>query len=164
MRALFMDFPNDPAVSNLGDEYMLGPALLVAPVTEQGATSRTVYLPAGTEWYDFWTNQKYAGGQSIAAAAPIDRIPVFVRAGSILPLGAQVPSTTTPQPLNEVRVYPGHDAHFLLYDDDGTTYGYEKGQGRTANLSWNQITGRLSVTGDTGMVGDLAGLTRVVDH
>ena len=162
MRALFMDFPNDPAVSNLGDEYMLGPALLVAPVTEQGVTSRAVYLPAGAEWYDFWTNQKYAGGQTLTAAAPIDRIPVFVRAGSILPLGAQVPSTATRQVLSEVRVYPGHDAHFRLYDDDGTTYGYEKGQGRTAILAWDQATSRYSVAGDTGMIGDLAHLIKVV--
>jgi alpha-D-xyloside xylohydrolase len=162
MRALFMDFPNDPAVSNLGDEYMLGPALLVAPVTEQGATSRTVYLPAGTDWYDFWTNQQYAGGQTIAAAAPIDRIPVFVRAGSILPLGAQVPSTATHQALSEVRVYPGHDAHLALYDDDGTTYDYEKGRGSTATLTWDQGRRKLSVTGDTAMLGDLAHLTKVV--
>jgi alpha-D-xyloside xylohydrolase len=161
---LFMDFPNDPAVSNLGDEYMLGPALLVAPVTEQGVPSRTVYLPAGTDWYDFWTNQQYVGGQTIAAAAAIDRIPVFVRAGSILPLGAQVPSTATHQALSEVRVYPGHDAHFALYDDDGTTYDYEKGRGRTAGLTWDQGRSKLSVTGDTGMVGDLAHLTKVVER
>jgi alpha-D-xyloside xylohydrolase len=77
---------------------MLGPALLVAPVAEQGVTSRTVYLPAATDWYDFWINQRYVGGQTITAAAPI------------LPLGAQVPSTATHQPLSEVRVYPGHDA------------------------------------------------------
>ncbi len=164
MRALFMDFPNDPAVSNLGDEYMLGPALLVAPVTEQGRTSRTVYLPAGTEWYDFWTDEKYSGGQTITAGAPIEHIPVFVRAGSILPLGAQVPSTATHQALQEVRVYSGHDAQFALYDDDGITYGYEKGQGRTAILVWNQATGKLSVTGNTPMVGDLASLTKVVGH
>jgi len=165
MRALFMDFPNDPAVSNLGDEYMLGPALLVAPVTEQGMTSRSVYLPAGTGWYDFWTNRQYAGGQTITAAAPIDRIPVFVRAGSILPLGAQVASTATHQSLSEVRVYPGHDAHFALYDDDGITYGYERGQGRTAVLAWDEATSRLSVTsGDPGWVGDLARLTQVIGH
>jgi len=162
---LFMDFPNDPAVSNLGDEYMLGPALLVAPVTEQGMTSRSVYLPAGTGWYDFWTNRQYAGGQTITAAAPIDRIPVFVRAGSILPLGAQVASTATHQSLSEVRVYPGHDAHFALYDDDGITYGYERGQGRTAILAWDEATSRLSVTsGDPGWVGDLARLTQVIGH
>ena len=162
MRALFMDFPNDPAVANLGDEYMLGPALLVAPVTQQGVSSRSVYLPAGSEWYDFWTNEKYAGGQTLAAAAPIERIPIFVRAGSILPLGAQVPSTATHQALSEVRVYPGHDAHFVLYDDDGITYGYEQGQGKSATLAWDEATRRLSVAGARGMVGDLDPLTRIV--
>ncbi|MEX7455702.1 family 31 glucosidase, partial [Pseudomonas aeruginosa] len=75
MRALFMDFPNDPAVATIGDEYMFGPAFLVAPVTQQGATNRKVYLPDGSEWYDYWTDQRYAGGQTIVAAAPIDRIP-----------------------------------------------------------------------------------------
>ncbi len=162
MRALFMDFPHDPAVSNIGDEYMLGPDLLVAPVTDQGVTSRTVYLPAGTEWYDFWTNEKYQGGQTITAAAPIDRIPVFVRAGSILPLGVQVPSTATHQALSEVRVYPGHDARFALYDDDGISYGYEKGQGKTATLVWDEAAHKLSATGDVSLTGDLAKLTKVV--
>ncbi len=76
MRALFMDFPNDAAAKTLGDEYMFGPALFVAPVTEQGVTSRRVYLPAGTDWYDLWTDKRHTGGQWIDAAAPIDRIPV----------------------------------------------------------------------------------------
>ena len=162
MRALFMDFPDDPLVSNLGDEYMLGPALLVAPVTEQGVTTRSVYLPAGSDWYDFWTNRRYAGGQRISAAAPIDRIPVFVRAGSILPLGEQVPSTASHQALSEVRVYPGRNARFELYDDDGITYGYEKGQGRSAILSWDQGSGKLSVTGDKGVSADLPRLTHII--
>jgi alpha-D-xyloside xylohydrolase len=88
MRALPLDFPNDPKVSDLRDEYMFGPAFLVAPVTDQGATSREVYLPAGTDWYNFWTNERVKGGQTITVAAPIDTIPLFVRAGSIIPLGA----------------------------------------------------------------------------
>ncbi|MCP6374026.1 family 31 glucosidase, partial [Klebsiella pneumoniae] len=70
MRALFMDFPNDPQVATMGDEYMFGPAFLVAPVTEQGQTSRPVYLPAGADWYDYWTNEKHRGGQTITVAAP----------------------------------------------------------------------------------------------
>ena len=97
MRALFMDFPDDPKVADLGDEYMFGPAFLVAPVTEQGATSRAVYLPAGADWYDFWTNERFHGGQTINVAAPIDKLPLFVRAGSIVPLGAPIESTSQVQ-------------------------------------------------------------------
>ena len=88
MRGLFMDFGSDPKTAAIGDEFMFGPALLIAPVTEQGTTTREVYLPAGTDWYNFWTNERVHGGQSISVAAPIDTIPIFVRAGSILPLGA----------------------------------------------------------------------------
>ena len=88
MRGLFMDFGYDPNVADLGDEYMFGPALLIAPVAEQGATERQVYLPAGADWYNFWTNERFHGGQTITVSAPIDTIPLFVRAGSILPLGA----------------------------------------------------------------------------
>ncbi|MBB6506579.1 alpha-D-xyloside xylohydrolase [Sphingomonas endophytica] len=84
MRALFMDFPNDPKVATIGDLYMFGPAFLVAPVTDQGVTERKVYLPAGADWYDYWTNRRYTGGQTITAAAPINQIPLFVRAGSIV--------------------------------------------------------------------------------
>jgi len=161
MRALFMDFPNDSKVSTIGDEYMLGSALLVAPVTDQGATSRQVYLPAGADWYDFWTNQKVAGGQWITAAAPIDKIPVYVRAGSILPIGAQVPSTATRQALESIRVYPGADATFTLYDDDGTTNAYRKG-GATATLRWDERAGRLSASGRLPTGQDVAALTKVI--
>ncbi|TPG42518.1 glycoside hydrolase family 31 protein [Sphingomonas koreensis] len=147
MRALFMDFPDDPNVANRGDEYMFGPAFLVAPVTEQGATSRLVYLPAGADWYDYWTDTRYTGGQTITAAAPIDRIPLFVRAGSIVPIGAPVPSTATAQQLDSIRVYPGRDVDFTLYDDDGITNAYRKTGGRAATLHWDDRLGRLSASG-----------------
>ena len=127
MRGLFMDFGDDPKVADIGDEYMFGPALLVAPVTDQGMTSREVYLPAGTDWYNFWTNERVHGGQRITVSAPIDEIPLFVRAGSILPLGTVVESTNQVQKIAKVRVYPGADGAFDLYRDDGTTYAYEKG-------------------------------------
>jgi alpha-D-xyloside xylohydrolase len=162
MRALFMDFPNDPRVAEIGDEYMLGPAFLVAPVTEQGVTSRRVYLPAGADWYDYWTNRKYAGGRTVEAAAPIDTIPLFVRAGSILPVGAQVPSTATPQKLESIRVYPGRDAEFALYDDDGVSYAYEKGGGVKAVLRWDDRAGRLRAEGRLPTGQDPAALVSVV--
>jgi alpha-D-xyloside xylohydrolase len=147
MRALFMDFPNDPAVSSLGDEYMFGPAFLVAPVTEQGQTSRRVYLPAGNDWYNFWTNEKLKGGQTVTVAAAIDTIPVFVAAGSIIPLGAAIQNTSTPQTITEIRVYPGHDADFAVYDDDGVTYDYESGKGNLTRLHWDDSRRQLSMKG-----------------
>lgn len=101
-------------------------------MTEQGQTARRVYLPAGTDWYDWWTDKRYTGGQWIEAAAPIDHIPLFVRAGSIVPMGVQVPSTATAQSTESIRVYPGRDADFTLYDDDGTTNAYRKAGGRSA--------------------------------
>ncbi|MET3436772.1 alpha-D-xyloside xylohydrolase [Sphingomonas sp. 1185] len=162
MRALFMDFPNDPVVKTLGDEYMFGPAFLVAPVTEQGQTARRVYLPAGTDWYDWWTDKRYTGGQWIEAAAPIDHIPLFVRAGSIVPMGVQVPSTATAQSLESIRVYPGRDASFILYDDDGTTNAYRTGGGRSATLRWNDATRQLTAGGRLPTGQTLAPLVRIV--
>ncbi len=147
MRGLFLDFPRDPNVANIGDEYMFGPDLLVAPVTDQGATERSVYLPAGCDWYNFWTNERVHGGQRIVVPAPIDTIPIFVRAGSILPLGAPVESTNQKQAIEKVRVYPGADAHFVLYSDDGTTYAYEKGSYEITNLNWRDADGKFTHTG-----------------
>jgi alpha-glucosidase (family GH31 glycosyl hydrolase) len=147
MRALFMDFPKDPKVWGLGDEYMFGPAFLVAPVTEQGATTRTVYLPAGADWYNYWTNQRVRGGQAIQVNAPIDTLPLFVRAGSILPLGEAIESTSQVQRIAKVRVYPGADADFRLYQDDGKTYAYEKGESLITVLHWNDATEKLSHEG-----------------
>nr|WP_229668681.1 glycoside hydrolase family 31 protein [Edaphobacter acidisoli] len=147
MRGLFMDFPKDPKVANIGDEYMFGPALLVAPVTEQGATTRSVYLPAGTDWYNFWTNERVHGGQRVTVAAPIDTIPVFVRAGSILALGAPVESTNEKQAIAKVRVYSGADGDAVLYQDDGSTYDYEQGKFELTRMHWNDTEGELTATG-----------------
>jgi len=147
MRALWMDFPRDPQVANIGDEYMFGPDFLVAPVTSQGQTRKQVYLPAGADWYDYWTNVRVSGGRTITVDAPIDRIPVFVRAGSILPLGAVVASTATAQAIERIRVYPGRDAEFDLYDDDGVSYGYEHGGGYVTHLHWNDAAHRLTAGG-----------------
>jgi alpha-glucosidase (family GH31 glycosyl hydrolase) len=147
MRALFMDFPNDAKVVDLTDEYMFGPAFLVAPVTEQGATSREVYLPSGTDWYNYWTNERVHGGQTIKVNAPIDTIPLFVRAGSIVPTGTEIESTSQRQKIARVRVYPGADADFTLYSDDGTTYAYEKGDFKITQLHWDDAAKKLSHEG-----------------
>ena len=147
MRALFMDFPNDPKVADLGDEYMFGPAFLVAPVTDQGATSRAVYLPAGTDWYNYWTNERFHGGQTINVVAPIDTLPLFVRAGSILPLGEAIENTNQVQAIAKVRVYPGGNSDFMLYQDDGKTYAYEQGQSIITHLHWDDAAQKLSHEG-----------------
>ncbi len=146
MRALFMDFPNDPKVDTLTDEFMFGPDFLVAPVTHQGQIQRKVYLPAGSKWYDYWTNEEYRGGQTIMAKAPIAIIPLFVRAGSILPIGKPVEDMDEHQGLEEIRVYPGADATFDLYRDDGS-YDYEKTGGRVTVLHWDDRTRRFTHTG-----------------
>jgi alpha-D-xyloside xylohydrolase len=163
-RALFMDFPNDPKVSNIPDEYMFGSAILVAPVSEQGATSRSVYLPAGCDWYNYWTNEKIKGGQTITASAPIDKIPLFVRAGSIIPLGSTILSTQEPQNIASVRVYPGANTDFTLFSDDGNTYAYEKNQGKITRLHWDDSSKKLTSEGDkawTGPDGDVVTIVGV---
>ncbi len=163
MRALWMDFPGDVKTADLGDEYMFGPAFLVAPVTDQGVSSRPVYLPVGTDWYDWWTGRRFRGGQTITAAAPIDTLPLFVRAGSIVPVGEPVQNTTGLQRLAAVKVFPGADGDFALYEDDGRSYAYEKSGGaRTTRLHWNDSAGRLEVSGDPSRAGDPRRVLQVV--
>jgi len=147
MRALFMDFPNDPNIADIRDEYMFGPAFLVAPVTEQGATSREVYLPAGTDWYNYWTNERVRGGQAIKVDAPIEVLPLFVRAGAIVPLGSAIENTGQEQKIEKVRVYPGADSEFTLYNDDGKTYAYEMGEFKTTHLRWDDAAQKLTRQG-----------------
>ena len=162
MRPLWMDFPQDPKVADIGTQYMFGPAFLVAPVTAQGQTEKDVYLPAGSDWYNYWTNEKLAGGQWVKVAAPIERIPVFVRAGSIVPIGADIQSTATKQAISEIRVYPGRDGEFALYDDDGISYDYEKGKGSVTRLRWDNSKGALSAAGgDSAFAKAAPGLVKV---
>jgi len=162
MRPLWMDFPADPNVASIGTQYMFGPAFLVAPVTAQGQTEKDVYLPAGSDWYNFWTNEKLSGGQWVKVAAPIERIPVFVRAGSIVPIGADVQSTASKQAIAEIRVYPGKDGEFALYDDDGVSYDYEKGKGSVTRLRWDNAKGTLSASGgDAALAKAAQGLLKV---
>ena len=162
MRGLFMDFGNDPKVADIGDEYMFGPSLLVAPVTEQGRISRTVYLPAGTDWYNFWTNERFRGSQTIVVDAPIDTIPLFVRAGAILPLGSPVESTNEIQDIVNLRIYPGADGQFNLYRDDGNTYAYERGEFKLTQLHWSDASAKLSHTGPQAWTGTDKAVVQVV--
>jgi alpha-D-xyloside xylohydrolase len=145
MRPLVMDFQNDAEAMNVGDQFMFGPAILVNPVTEPGAASRRLYLP-GRKWYDFWTGAAHDGGKRIDAAAPIDRIPLFVRAGSILPMGTDVQySSEKPADPIEVRVYPGADGSFTLYEDENDNYDYQKGVYATIPFRWDDATQTLII-------------------
>jgi alpha-D-xyloside xylohydrolase len=162
MRALFMDFPGDPNVADIRDEYMFGPAFLVAPVTKQGANTRKVYLPAGTGWYNYWTNQRIHGGQTITVSAPIDTLPLFVRAGSIIPLGSYIESTAQPQKIAKVNIYPGADADFTLFQDDGNTYNYEKGEARITHLHWSDTAQQFTHTGAAAWSGPDAQVVSII--
>ncbi len=143
-RPLIMDWRGDIKVEDIGDQFMFGPALLVNPVTEEGATSRSLYLPKGN-WYDFWTGGFLTGGKRIVAEAPLDRIPLYVRAGSILPLGPDVEyATQKPDSPIELRVYAGANGSFTLYDDAGDTYDYEKGAHSTIPIKWDDASKTLS--------------------
>jgi alpha-D-xyloside xylohydrolase len=146
----------------MGDEYMFGPDFLVTPVTEQGATSREVYLPAGADWYNYWTNERVRGGQTIEVNAPIDVLPLFVRAGSIVPLGSAIESTSEAQKIERVRVYPGTDSDFTLYDDDGKTYAYEKGDSKITRLHWDDAAQKLTHEGAPAWAGPDSEVVEVV--
>ena len=182
LRALAFDFRADPAVRDIDDQFLLGPALLVCPVTRPyryGPGSqplapagpavpptREVYLPAGTDWYDFWTGRRYSGGRRIAAAAPLGILPLYVRAGSILPLGPRVEhSAASPAGPYELRVYPGADGTFELYDDAGDGYGYERGEVALTELRWDDAAATLHIGETRGSYRRLdpvpAGLVRV---
>ncbi len=145
MRPLAMDFRTDVRALNIGDEYMYGPAFLVSPVTEPAATSRRLYLPQG-KWYDFWSGTSTTGGNVIDAAAPLDRMPLYIRAGSILPMGPELEwSTQKPADPIEVRIYRGADGDFTIYEDENDTYNYEKGAYSTIPLHWDDARQALTI-------------------
>jgi alpha-D-xyloside xylohydrolase len=145
MRPLAMDYRTDVRALNIGDQYMYGPAFLVSPVTEPGATTRRLYLPQG-KWYDFWSGTSTTGGNVIDAAAPLDRMPLYIRAGSILPMGPELEwSTQKPADPIEVRVYRGADGDFTIYEDENDTYNYEKGAYSTIPLHWDDSKQALTI-------------------
>lgn len=144
MRALWMDFSDEKSTVT-EDEFMFGPSLLVAPVVEQGAVSRKVYLPGGTKWFNFWTNEKLDGGQTITVDAPIDVLPLFVKEGSVLPLGEVRQNSKEEQKEIEIRVYSGSQASFCLYSDDGKSYAYEKGEYSLVQIRWDEAQKELFI-------------------
>jgi alpha-D-xyloside xylohydrolase len=146
MRGLMMDFGADPAVKNLGDEFMCGPSLLVTPVTDYKARTRSVYLPATTGWFDFYSGKYYAGGQQLAVEAPLERLPLFAREGSIVPFGPalQYAAEKAADPIT-LYIYTGRDAQFTLYEDENVNYNYEKGAFATIPFSYSEKTKTLTV-------------------
>lgn len=151
MRPLVMDWRTNEKVREIGDQYLFGPSILVNPVTRQGAASRSVYLPPAAGWYDFWTGEKLAGDRRIQAEAPLDRIPLYVKAGSILPMGPEIEyaSEAADQPLT-LRVYRGADASFTLYEDEGDSYDYEKGAHATIPIHWDEAASTLTIAARQG--------------
>lgn len=157
MRGLPMDFPDDLEARNIGEQYMFGPSILVNPVYEFEARSRRLYLPAGTSWYDFHSSELHAGGQWINADAPLSDMPLYVRAGAIIPMGPDV-QYHDEKPAGDVTlmIYPGADGFFSLYEDDGETYDYVQGEWSRIPLNWNDATQTLTI-------GAVEGKWRVAD-
>ena len=150
MRPLPMDFRSDLRAQNIGDQFLFGPSILVSPVTEPGATSRHLYLPDAL-WYDFWTGSTTKGPCATDSPVAIDRLPLYVRAGSIVPLGPDIEyATEKPADPIELRVYRGADGEFTLYEDENDGYNYEKGAHATIPISWDDTAHTLTIGDRTG--------------
>jgi alpha-D-xyloside xylohydrolase len=156
LRALPFDFRSDPATYDISDQFMFGPALLVNPVTTPmyygpnsipltcAEKTRPVYLPAGSDWFDFWTGERHSGGQTLSAHADLKTMPLYVRAGSIIPFGPDIfYADEQPQAMVKLRIYPGQDGVFTLYQDEGDNYNYEKGFFAAIKLRWEDKNNRL---------------------
>ncbi len=155
LRGLVMDFRTDSKVYDVPDQFMFGPAVLVNPVTKAGAASRQVYLPESTHWFDFWTGRKLQGGQSVEAPAALDSLPLYIRAGSIIPFGPSVQNAQEPADPIELRVYDGANGEFTLYEDEGDSYDYEKGTYATIAFTWDDKAGKLTIGQRQGSFPDM---------
>ncbi len=162
MRGLVMEFPDDPDAREVATQFLFGPALLVSPVYEPGAESRSVYLPRDGDWYNFDTGEKFAGGQTVEAAAPLARLPLFVRAGAILPTGPDIRHTgeslNAPLTLN---VYTGADGSFDIYEDDGVSYAYETGAWSRIPVRYDDDTGTVEIGERVGAFDGMATERRI---
>lgn len=157
MRALPFDFMADKATHNINDQYMFGSAFLVNPVTRPlyylpnnvklntEKYQRNVYLPKNTSWYDFWTGEKFEGGQTIKADASFETMPLFVKAGSIVPLGPNIQYSTEKADPIEIRIYAGEDGEFTLYEDENDNYNYEKGLYSLIKFTWDDQRNKLTI-------------------
>jgi alpha-D-xyloside xylohydrolase len=168
MRALMMDFPHDKNALDINDEYMFGKSVLVSPVTTamyvkpavngrdtiqvedfSAVKSKETYLPAGSDWYDFWTGEKLLGGNKVSKQTPIDITPLYIKAGSIIPVGPNVQYAEEKRwDTLEIRIYPGASGVFVLYEDENDNYNYEKGIYSTITFSWDDKKKMLTI-GDT---------------
>jgi alpha-D-xyloside xylohydrolase len=160
MRSLAFDFPDDAAIKSIPDQYMFGPAFMVSPVTKSLYSltnskdikkTRKVYLPKMANWYNFWTGKLITGGQTIDADAPIETIPLYIRAGSIIPMGPYLQYATekAADPI-EIRIYTGADAKFVLYEDENDTYNYESGKYSTIAMNWNEAEKTFTINDRNG--------------
>jgi alpha-D-xyloside xylohydrolase len=151
MRGLMMDFPLDLKASNLKDAFLFGPSLLINPVYKYKDRNREVYLPLGQGWYDLYTGRYFSGGQTVKAAAPYEKMPVYVKEGSIVPTGPEL-QYTSEKPADPLMlfVYAGKDASFSLYEDEGTNYNYEKGAFATIDFNYYERTRTLTIGDRTG--------------
>jgi alpha-D-xyloside xylohydrolase len=151
MRAMIMDFSSDKNTWDLKNQYMIGSGLLVAPVTYYKAKTREVYLPANTSWFDFYTGQQYEGGKTITANAPYERMPIYVKAGSIIPCGPELQHVFEQyaDPIT-LYVFTGANGDFTLYEDDGQTYNYESGKNSTIDFKYNDSQKTLTIGKQNG--------------
>jgi alpha-D-xyloside xylohydrolase len=166
MRALVMDFADDKQALDINNQYMFGKSLLVCPVTDSmyskpGTTvnvedyskikTHEVYLPKGTDWYDFWTGERTNGEKTVQKETPIDIVPLYVKAGSILPIGPEVQYATEKKWDNlEIRIYPGAHGQFVLYEDENDNYDYEKGMYSTITFTWDDAKRELTISDRKG--------------
>jgi alpha-glucosidase/alpha-D-xyloside xylohydrolase len=160
VRALWLHHPDDPAAVRRGDTYLYGRDMLVAPVVEKGAHARRLYLPHG-RWYDFWTGEAVEGGREIARPVDLETLPLYVRAGAILPLDPvrQHLGESTDAP-TELRVHPGADGRFALYEDDGDSFDYRRGRYRLTELRWTDATRTLAIAPAEGPSNPLPAVAR----
>jgi alpha-D-xyloside xylohydrolase len=146
MRGLVMDFGQDPEVKSIADQFMFGPSFLVSPVYQFKARTRALYLPAGSSWYDFETFKKYDGGQRVTVNAPLEALPLFVKSGSIIPVGPEVQyaEEKTDNTIS-LYVFPGENGSFTIYEDENTNYNYEKGEYATIDLKYDDAAHTLTI-------------------
>jgi len=151
MRALVSDFGADKTVYDIDHEYLFGQSFLVSPVTEKGVKTQAVYLPGGTSWFDFWTGATTPGGVTVQRETPIDILPLYVKAGSVIPWGPRVQYAEEKKwDRLEIRIYGGADGQFTLYEDENDNYNYEKGSFSTIKFNWNDKTKTLVIDGREG--------------